>query len=283
MSIHALRDRIHGLRGLGMARPVVPSLDAEWQQRLARLRELTQARKPRAARASGPAALLPGREVAPGLRVIETALSATRARILGLEWPTRITPHWSLDPSPVEAERLLIFDTETSGLSGGTGLKVFLLGVIRFQRQEWRMRQYLLTGLAGEHALLRALQSECRADDVLVSYNGKRFDVPALDTLCRLHGLDNPLLQLPHWDLLYPVRKAWRGQWPNCRLATAERQLLRKERHDDLPGSEAPRAWRNWLTQGASHELLRVLAHNRSDLESLLRLLPVLERRYRTG
>ena len=83
----------------------------------------------------------------------------------------------------------------------------------------------------------------------------------------------NPLTGLRHLDLLFPVRRRFRGVWENCRLATIERQWLGIVRDDDLPGSEAPRAWRDYLRGGSARDLRRVLAHNDQDLRSLGALL----------
>jgi len=91
-----------------------------------------------------------------------------------------------------------------------------------------------------------------------------------------LHRRESKVLSAGHWDLLYPVRRAFRGVWPNCRLVTAERMLAGRERVDDLPGSEAPRAWREYLACGQTSDLLRVMQHNRYDLEALLRVFRAL-------
>ncbi|MET0331559.1 MAG: ribonuclease H-like domain-containing protein, partial [Dyella sp.] len=68
---------------------------------------------------------------------------------------------------------------------------------------------------------------------------------------------------------LHPVRRQWRGCWENCRLATAERELLGVLREDDLPGAEAPAAWLSYLRGGAATHLRRVATHNQQDLRSL--------------
>lgn len=81
--------------------------------------------------------------------------------------------------------------------------------------------------------------------------------------------LPDPLSVLGHQDLLHPVRRHWKGVWENCRLATAERELLGVVRDDDLPGSEAPAAWHTHLHGGSVTNLRRVLAHNCQDLENL--------------
>ncbi len=264
-----LRSRLGQLRGRAAAEVRAP-IDPDWADRLARLRLL--ARERQGFGASMPSPELPGVELAPGLRLHEVRVSALKLKLAGLELPGELTPPWDADTT-IGIGRLRLFDTETSGLCGGVGLKVFLLGVLRWQDQAWLLRQYLLTSPAGEGALVDAWVDECAGDAHLISYNGKRFDVPAMRTLETLHGRQSNASKLGHWDLLYPVRRAFRGIWPNCRLTTAERMLVGRERANDLPGSEAPRAWREFLTSGATRDLLRVMQHNRADLEALLRVL----------
>jgi uncharacterized protein YprB with RNaseH-like and TPR domain len=111
---------------------------------------------------------------------------------------------------------------------------------------------------------------------VLVSFNGRSYDAPLLKARYRLARLPCPITPLAHLDLLHPARRRWRGRWENCRLATLERRVLGLIREDDLPGSEAPRAWRDWLRGGPATDLRRVLQHNHTDVRSLLQLLQVL-------
>lgn len=271
--METLRQRLGQLRMKDAAAAPRPVVDANFAERLQRLRLLAAERRGEGGRTACEA--LPGLEIAPGLRVHEVRVSALRARLAGLELPAVLTPPW--DPEvAVDRTRLRLFDTETSGLSGGAGLKVFLLGVLRWQDDGWLLRQYLLTRPCGELALVDAWVGECHGAPWLVSYNGKRFDVPALRTLETLHQRDAGAASAAHWDLLYPVRRAFRGTWPDCRLTTAERMLTDKARGDDLPGSEAPRAWREFLHTGATRDLLRVMQHNRYDLEALLRVMKAL-------
>lgn len=272
-----LRQRLQGLRARGSP-PPPGAVDLEWAERLARLRTLAGERAGRGGAAqarNGSASELPGRELAPGLRLHEVRVSELRTRLSDLELPERLLVPWA-SGEEVERGALRLFDTETSGLAGGAGLKVFLLGVLRWEAHGWLLRQYLLTRPCGEAALVEAWVEECRGAPWLVSYNGKRFDVPALRTLETLHGRDAGAAALGHWDLLYPVRRAFRGRWPDCRLTTAERMLAGRERGPDLPGSEAPRAWREFLARGETRALLQVMQHNRSDLEALLRVLRAL-------
>jgi uncharacterized protein YprB with RNaseH-like and TPR domain len=271
--VETLRQRLGQLRMKDAATAPRPVVDADLAERLQRLRLLAAERRGEGGQVRAEA--LPGVEIAPGLHVHEVRVSALRARLAGLELPSVLSPPWDPDAC-VDRSRLRLFDTETSGLSGGAGLKVFLLGVLRWQEDGWLLRQYLMTRPCGESALVAAWVDECRDAPWLVSYNGKRFDVPALRTLETLHAQDAGAASAAHWDLLYPVRRAFRGIWPDCRLTTAERMLTGKARGDDLPGSEAPRAWREFLHTGATHDLLRVMQHNRYDLEALLRVMKAL-------
>jgi uncharacterized protein len=121
--------------------------------------------------------------------------------------------------------------------------------------------------------LLAAFADVVDRDAVLVSYNGKSYDAPLLATRYRLAQMRNPLLGLTHVDLLYPTRRRYRGRWENCRLATIERHVVGVVREDDLPGSEAPAAWRRYLRGGDAHDLRRVVEHNRQDVVSMAALL----------
>ena len=268
-----LRQRLGQLAGRHTPPAAPPVVDAEWSERLGRLRLLARERSGQVAD-SRPAEL-PGHELAPGLRLHEVRVSALRLKLAGLDLPEVLRPPWDPDLA-VPLEHLRLFDTETSGLSGGVGLKVFLLGVLRWIDDGWVLRQYLMTRPCGESALVAAWIDECAGAAHLVSYNGKSFDVPAMRTLETLHGHQSGSAATGHWDLLHPVRRAFRGQWPNCKLTTAERMLLGRARENDLPGSEAPRAWREFLATGQTRDLLRVMRHNRYDLEALLRVLRVM-------
>ena len=184
-----------------------------------------------------------------------------------------------LPGAPDTADRLFL-DTETSGLSGGTGTLAFLLGLARVDGDAFEVRQWLLTAFAGEPAMLAAAR-EWGGDAVLVTYNGKCFDVPLLTTRLRLHGMAGAYTGRPHLDLLFPTRRAFSPHWGDCRLVTAERRLLGFSRPDDIPGAEVPWAWFDWLHRGDWARLAQVVRHNLWDLLSLAALLPALGEAYR--
>lgn len=209
---------------------------------------------------------VPGEEIAPGLRLTETCT----------DWPS---PPDLLDASfarlddPVHGANLIHFDTETTGLAGGTGTRAFMIGAADWVGDRFRIRQLTITSMCAEASMLRTFASWLDSETVLVSYNGKCYDAPLLATRYRLARQANPLAGLRHLDLLHPVRRRWKGVWENCRLGTVERQLLGVVREDDLPGSEAPAAWLAYLRGGSAANLRRVADHNAQDLRSLAGVL----------
>jgi hypothetical protein len=220
-----------------------------------RLRALLDRRK-----AIGVDRELPGREVAPGLRLIEERIAIPQRSLAGA----------------AGGRPLLFLDTETTGLAGGTGTLAFMIGAARWTGGALELRQWLLTRISGECHMLEALAGWLAPDDQLATYNGKCFDRPLLSTRFRLQRLPDSLARREHHDLLHAVRRGYRGRWENCRLLTAERELLGVVRHDDLPGAQAPAAWRTFLRGGNTTDLNRVATHNRQDLISLARLADLL-------
>ena len=214
---------------------------------------------------------LPGLEIARDLRLVESHYRACDAP------PTLLLdPVVSRREAPlgeIDSARLLHFDTETTGLAGGTGTRAFMIGVADWRDGGLRVRQLLCTSLRAERDMLECFASWLRPDSVLSSYNGRCYDAPLLAARYRLARLPDPMRGLRHVDLLFPVRRRWKGVWENCRLATAERNWLGIAREDDLPGAEAPRAWLDYIRGGDARDLRRVLAHNDQDLRTLGALL----------
>ncbi|NIR60866.1 MAG: ribonuclease H-like domain-containing protein [Gammaproteobacteria bacterium] len=176
----------------------------------------------------------------------------------------------------LDPRRLVFLDTETTGLAGGTGTVVFLLGLARLEADSLAVRQDLLTRFEGERAMLAAGAEWLERADALVTFNGRRFDVPLLSARCRLIAADDGFAPVRQLDLLYPLRRAYRTRWEDCRLISAETRLLGFEREDDVPGAMAPEAWRAYLQQGDARLLEGVTRHNRWDVVSLAALLPAL-------
>ena len=208
---------------------------------------------------------LPGHEVAPGLHLVEEFVPDGAV-------PKEFEGAFDRGEA-ISAEDLLFFDTETTGLAGGTGTRAFMVGAADWCRNRLRIRQLTITTTAAEPAMLDILASWVHPQSVLCSYNGKSFDAPLLATRYRLARRSHPLTGLRHVDLLYPTRRRYKGVYENCRLATIERQVLKIVREDDLPGAEAPGAWLSYLRGGDSSLLRRVFDHNRQDVITLSRLI----------
>jgi uncharacterized protein YprB with RNaseH-like and TPR domain len=216
---------------------------------------------------------VPGEEISPGLRLVETRLPMPAPdEALSLAFAKR-------HGETVDPRNLLFFDTETTGLAGGTGTRAFMIGAADWHRDcllgdGLRVRQLLMTTMAAEPAMLDTFSAWLgEKDTVLSSYNGRCYDSPLLKTRYRLARKEDPITPLDHVDLLFPTRRRYRGTWENCRLATIERELLRIVREDDLPGSEAPAAWLNYLRGGSARNLRRVAAHNHQDVVTLALLM----------
>lgn len=214
---------------------------------------------------------LPGTEIAPGLHLIEAFLpQAIPCEALSLAFAKR--------DDAVDPRDLLFFDTETTGLAGGTGTRAFMIGAADWytdaaQGSGLRVRQLMLSTMAAESAMLDLFRTWLSPRTVLSSYNGRCYDAPLLKTRYRLARRGDPLSALDHVDLLFPTRRRYRGNWENCKLATIERQLLRVVRDDDLPGSEAPAAWLSYLRGGSARNLRRVAEHNHQDVVTLSLLM----------
>jgi uncharacterized protein YprB with RNaseH-like and TPR domain len=136
-----------------------------------------------------------------------------------------------------------------------------------------RVRQLLIATMAAEADMLRAFAGWLSPSSARSSYHGRCYAAPLLKTRYRLARQPDPLDELRHVDLLFPSRRRWRGRWENCRLATIEREALGVVREDDLPGSQAPAAWLQYLRGGSASQLKRVAAHNHQDVVTLALLM----------
>ena len=175
--------------------------------------------------------------------------------------------------------RLAFFDIETTGLAGGTGTYVVLAGLGTYEETDpgappaFRLRQYFLADLAHEQAMLAMLAADIARFDGLVTYNGRSFDVPFVETRMTMARLASPYGAMAHFDLLHSVRRLYKHRMPGCRLADAERRLLRLERPDDVPGWLIPQLYFDYLRASRASPLRGVFRHNAEDVLSLVGVL----------
>lgn len=165
--------------------------------------------------------------------------------------------------------KLLFVDLETTGIAGGAGSYAFLVGCGWFDRGRFHVRQFLLSSFASERALLEAVRDVAGAVDAVVTYNGKSFDLPLIETRYSLNRLPTPFADMPHVDMLHHARRLWHGDDEGHRLGSLETSLLGHERDGDVAGYEIPGRYFRYVHTGDARPLSAVLEHNRLDLLSL--------------
>ncbi len=166
-------------------------------------------------------------------------------------------------------ESWAFLDTETTGLAGGSGTCAFLVGVGRIRADGFHVRQFFLRDYPEEPSALAALTESLADAQVLVTYNGKCFDVPLLETRYRLARARPPFGRLAHLDLLHGARRLWRFRFESCRLVELENRILGHEREGDVPGAMIPEIYFDYVRTGRAARLANVFLHNALDIVSL--------------
>ena len=176
-------------------------------------------------------------------------------------------------------EKCAFLDTETTGLSRGAGTVAFLVGVGRIRNGEFTVTQILMPDYPSEAELLNRVEALLDGADTVITFNGKNFDMPLLRArrvMCRL----SPLREMREWDLLQPARRVWKLRLQSVRLARIEDVVLGLGREDDLPGSEVPGRYFEYLKTGYFPPLEDVIEHNRQDVLTMETLMCELGRVY---
>lgn len=195
-------------------------------------------------------------------------------------------------------------DTETTGLGAGAGVYAFLVGVGAFETwppdaaprpsplvpTHFVVRQFFMRHPGEEAAALAAVAEAVGARRMIVTFNGRGFDLPLLRARYRQN---RPLLPAayrrvalfeegsPHLDLLLPARRLWRRRLQSCRLINLEQHILGLARgEEDVPGAEIPRMYIDFLRTQQAGEMRRVFYHNREDIVSMVALGNELVRAY---
>jgi uncharacterized protein YprB with RNaseH-like and TPR domain len=169
-------------------------------------------------------------------------------------------------PKPVC--RWAFLDTETTGLAGGSGTYAFLIGVGSVTPEGFRVRQFFMRDYGEEPSQLAALAEHLASFEVLVTYNGKTFDLPLLETRYRMCRMRPPFARLQHLDLLHGARRLWKLRLESCRLMDLENQVLGVEREGDLPGEMIPFVYFEFLRTQQAFRLVPIFHHNAVDILS---------------
>jgi uncharacterized protein len=171
-----------------------------------------------------------------------------------------------------DSERWLFLDTETTGLAGGTGTYAFLVGLAWWDSMGFTVRQLFMRDPRDEPSLLAELMEHLAQRRVLVTFNGKSFDWPLLETRFRMARMGLIPLPVVHLDLLHPARQLWRHGVKSAALSELERNVLGIAREDDISSAEIPRIYFDFLRGSGTDQLAAVFRHNRLDLAGLGRL-----------
>jgi uncharacterized protein YprB with RNaseH-like and TPR domain len=211
--------------------------------------------------------LPPNSGIWPGLELLQTQVHAARTlrvREANLEG------------------KLLFLDLETTGLAGGAGSYAFLVGCGWFEPPSpsasagqaacFRLRQFFLANFGAERVLLESVAELAAGSACVVTYNGKTFDLPLMETRFVLQRMQTPFADLPHVDMLHSARRLWREDDVECRLTNLERTLCGHEREGDVPGFEIPSRYFRYVRSGDARPLEAVFEHNRLDIISLAML-----------
>ncbi len=173
----------------------------------------------------------------------------------------------------VDFRQMAFIDTETTGLAGGTGTYAFLVGVGVFEEDSFSIHQFFMRDYDEEPAQLRALGELLDGLEAVVSFNGKSFDLPLLETRFIMNHQPLRLAGAPHLDLLPSARRFWKYRLESCSLGSLERAVLGVERTQvDVPGWLIPSLYVEYARTGDAREMPRIFYHNAQDILSLATL-----------
>lgn len=175
----------------------------------------------------------------------------------------------------------IFIDTETSGLSGGVGTWVFMIGVVRQIGDSFIAKQFFMRNPAEERAMLHGFEQFIGDAKVIVSFNGKSFDVPMLRTRYQMQRISADVFDCAHFDLLHLSRRLWRYNLDDRRLGNLEVLKLSIHRtHEDVPGFIIPQLYKDYLISGDARPLKSVFYHNLVDIVSLVSLMKLLNQKF---
>jgi uncharacterized protein YprB with RNaseH-like and TPR domain len=191
-------------------------------------------------------------------------------------YPLSVISQWASDPrlSELPIDKFAFLDTETSGISGGTGTYAFLVGAARLIDGKFTLQQFFMRDPAEEPALLEGLANFLAPCEALVTFNGKSFDAPLLATRYSMHRIPVPFKGYAHLDLLPLARRLWRDRLPSRALKYLEEHVLAFTRaSEEVPGYEIPWLYFDYLRSGDAGPLAGVFYHNAMDVVAMAALL----------
>ncbi len=180
----------------------------------------------------------------------------------------------------IPPDKWCFLDTETTGLAGGSGTYAFLVGVGRITPQGFRVRQFFMRDFGEEASQLSALNEHLKQFQVMITYNGRTYDQPLLETRFRMVRQRPPFSSMEHLDLLFGARRLWNLRFDSCRLVELENQILGVERQGDLPGEMIPYVYFEYVRTHEIFRLMPVFHHNAIDILTLACLTAIVPRAF---
>lgn len=170
-------------------------------------------------------------------------------------------------------EDWIFIDTETTGLSRGVGTIAFEVGVGEIVGRQMKITQLWMRDYDQEEDMLQRLCALCEGKRAMVSFNGRSYDLPLLESRCTLNRIRAPFERFAHLDLLYPARRLYKLRLKQCSLTHLEEAVLDLHRKGDIPGSEIPALWAQYIRTREESLLLGVFDHNLQDVQTMAYLL----------
>lgn len=175
--------------------------------------------------------------------------------------------------SSIDQKKIIYLDTETSGLAGGTGTFVFMIGLGFYTDNGFELVQLFMRDPAQEQALLQSLSCFLDSYNIIVTFNGKAFDIPILNTRHVLKRFVTPFTEKSQIDLLHLARRLWRNRLQSRAMIDLEREILKIPRTEgEVPGWLVPILYYDYLISGDARPLSGVFYHNAMDIVSLAAL-----------
>jgi uncharacterized protein YprB with RNaseH-like and TPR domain len=171
-----------------------------------------------------------------------------------------------------DTRQWLFLDTETTGLAGGSGTYAFLIGLAWWEADRFVVEQCFMRHHGEEPSLLLDVLTRLTQRRVLVTFNGKSFDWPLLQTRYHMTRVGAVPAPLAHLDLLHPARQLWRLDLGSVALTQLEKHVLRFEREQDIPSETIPQRYFDFLRGGSPDAIAEVFRHNQMDLCGLASL-----------
>lgn len=182
------------------------------------------------------------------------------------------------------ANKISIFDIETTGLYPKHD-KIILIGFVHIipGYNDGELVQFFAETPEEEKDILLNTTHEVSESDILITYNGRSFDVPFLDTRCKKYSIHSK--NIFNLDLYQLVRNY--STLKNVLGSLSQKSMegfmqIEHLRADEISGGESVNLYNEYTANDSasfrSEELLKkILLHNKDDVLQLTRLISLLK------